>query len=130
MSTVTEVQRKYIRQRLTELKNSKQGEINSKYQAVLNRGYKNSEEFAQRKDYILSELKRVGLDWTFNEWGEFVTPRDRERLEKTEIVAELRVSKSKELTALFNSLLDEVMLGTNTEELSRVLAALNDFKID
>ena len=83
-----------------------------------------------RKEYILSELKRVGLDWTFNEWGEFVTPRDRERLEKAEVTAELRVTKSKELNTLFNSLLDEVMLGTDTEELSRVLAALNDFKLD
>ena len=130
MSTITDVQRKHIRQRLTELKKSKQVEINSKYQAVPNREYKNSEEFTHRKDYILSELKRVGLDWTFNEWGELVTPRDRERLEKIELVAELRISKSKELTTLFDSLLDEVMLGTDTEELSRVLAALNDFKID
>lgn len=123
MAPVNETQRKYIRQRLTELKKQKLNEIKSRAQSISNR----SRGSQERKDYIISELVRVGLDWTFGTYGELQTPFD---VETDKIIKEqdkLVQTKTAELNALFNELMDKAILGEDSAELAAVLAALNDF---
>jgi hypothetical protein len=123
MASVNETQRKYIRQRLTELRNQKLGEIKSMLPNALDR----SRGSGARNDYLISELARVGLDWKFSKYGELETPFDVETNKILKERDKLVQNKVAELNALFNELMDKVILGEDSAELAAVLAALNDF---
>ena len=127
MSNINETQRKYIRQRLTELKQLKQNEINNTYNT--GRGtYKTQEEIQERIAHIKAVIAKAKLPWTIDQYGGITTEWDIAWDDKRVLFDETRVTKQKQLNELFNELMDKVILGSDSEELAAVLAALNDFK--
>lgn len=124
-TVLTEAQRKYIKQRLDGVYQQKRAQLTAatKPQAL------STEDVEARRMRIQDELDRVGLDWKVNKYaaGDILLPEDV-AAENARKVAEVAVKdKLNQLLALYNELMDEVMLGTDANAITTVLKRLQDF---
>ena len=121
MPNINETQRRYLKQRLQQAYDAKKKEI-------LNKPASPFPGPSDKLDFIQSELTRVGLDWKVNYPHYIELPQDRAYQQAVVETGEKYKAKIGELTALYNSLMDKIMLGTDAQELTAALETLTNFK--
>lgn len=123
MSTINETQRKYLSKRLESLGASKRNEILKAY--TLAPLWRDSNEKA---DYVNAEFARVGLAMSAGRYVDYLTtPRDIEYKERLAAVGLLLFARLKELSALQNKIMDDLMLGGDAEILREAIDSLGNF---
>ncbi len=124
MSTINETQRKYLRQRLESLFEQKARDI--KAAEPVEAPWKSTKDKAS---FVHSEFARVGLDFT-STYAEYITtPKDVEYQQKLKESGERVAARMLELRNLKNSLMDDIVLGSDAEALRTAIDSLNNFAV-
>lgn len=123
-------QRKYLNQRLETEVNKKLAEIRAANEPAP--PFKNYEERAAHLKKLLKGIKEV-KEVNVERYGRglYIVLDVDQAYDKAKKAAELKVADKKtKLEELKNSLKDQIMLGSDAEELANVLKQVADFKVD
>jgi hypothetical protein len=121
MPNINETQRKYLRTRLEAAYQRKQKEIRK----LPDNPFPDRESKLKR---IQDELRRVGLEWEVTNSYCIHLPEEKAHELRLKASENAYDAKLKELRALYDSLMDKIMLGTDAQELAVALETLNNFK--
>lgn len=139
MSTLNETQRKYIRTRLAELLKQKRTEIQGtstkpfKYYDPYDQTSKAVTAAQQEIEDLNAQFEAAGIDVTIHNSSALMfieTPASKTRRKEVEDKAKAMQDKLAELQKLYDSLMDDVMLGNDADSLKSALEKLASFSVN
>lgn len=124
MTTINETQRKYLRKRMDEVAASKRRQIHESF-TPLQIEWPGGSKVA----YIEAKLLEAGLTWKVDKYtaNSVWTDLDEERQASFDELEKAKQAKLREFNDVVNKALDDLILGSDSDEIRLVLQRLIDF---
>lgn len=120
MSSINETQRKYLRKRLEEIKAEKTQEIRLTVVPP-------NLDIVDKDKKIEALLAKVGLTTRYPHYIQL--PEEQEYTKQQEDCKAKAQEEIKRLTAVYNSVMDEIIMGSDSEQLKTAVDKLANFQI-